>query len=280
MYIFLIRHIYVSYPTYFLNNIFCSTTYYTKQHIFFNNIYMILNNICMSCNVIGNMYVMHRLTTYMWSLCNIFLHLSTAITPFVALSADKSVVQCVCQFIVSSKHLNCTISPLFFQRDDVFYLLCTRAWRMLLLRNTQRDLWHLGWYICLSVCVYVVNGITTPCLEGRHIAHVSIQQCGCLHVCLHTVGLWKTPRSLGGFGALFFLRVFTDAVHWLSLEHMGNPLLERCVANGKCASAVCGVRPELGTCSALSVGRVPRSLTLGWARGGVYISGLQATPTI
>jgi len=91
----------------------------------------------------------------MWSLCNIFLHLSTACTPFVALSADKSVVQWTCQFIVSWKHLNCTISTLFFHRDDVFYLLWTRAWRVLLLRNTQRQLWHLGWYICLSVCVCV-----------------------------------------------------------------------------------------------------------------------------
>jgi len=43
-----------------------------------------------------------------------------------------------------------------------------------------------------------------------------------------------------------------------------------CVANGKCAIAVGGVRPELGTCSALSVGRVPRSLTLGRVRGGVF----------
>jgi len=108
------------------------------------------------------MYVMHRLTTYMWSLCNIFLHFSTAITPFVA-----HVVQWACQFIVSSKHLNCTILTLFFQRDDIFYLLCTCAWRVLLLRNTQRQLWHLGWYICLSACVYVVNGITTPCLAKK-----------------------------------------------------------------------------------------------------------------
>jgi len=53
----------------------------------------------------------------------------------------------------------------FFQRDDVFYLLCTRASMVWPLRNIQRRLWHLGWYICLSVCVYVVNGITTPCLE-------------------------------------------------------------------------------------------------------------------
>jgi len=151
---FLIRHICVSYPTCFLNDIFCSTTYYTKQHIFFNNmcmflknILMFLNNICMSYNIIGHMYVMYRLTTYMWSLCNIFLYLSAAITPFVALSADQSVVQWACQFIVSSKHLNCTMSSLFFQRDDVFYLLCTRAWRVLLLSNTQRQLWHLGWYM-------------------------------------------------------------------------------------------------------------------------------------
>ena len=48
---------------------------------------------------------------------------------------------------------------------DVFYLLCTRASMESLLRNTQRRLWHLGWYICLSVCVYEVNGITPPCLE-------------------------------------------------------------------------------------------------------------------
>jgi len=62
------------------------------------------------------------------------------------------------------KHFSCTISTPFFQRDDVFYLLCTRASMVLLLRNTHRRLWHLEWYICLSVCVYVVNGITAPCL--------------------------------------------------------------------------------------------------------------------
>jgi len=54
IYMFLIRHI--------LNDIFCSTTHYTKQHIFFKNIYMFLNNICMSYNIIGHIYVMHRLT--------------------------------------------------------------------------------------------------------------------------------------------------------------------------------------------------------------------------
>jgi len=62
----LIRHRYVSYPTYlcflkniFLNDIFCSTTCCTKKHIYFNNIYicfstthicyLILSDICMSC---------------------------------------------------------------------------------------------------------------------------------------------------------------------------------------------------------------------------------------
>jgi len=30
---------------------------------------------CMSFNIIGHMYVMHHFTTYMWSLCNIFLPL-------------------------------------------------------------------------------------------------------------------------------------------------------------------------------------------------------------
>jgi len=64
------------------------------------------------------------------------------------------------------------------------------------------------------------------------------------------------------------------------LEHMGHPLLERCVANGKCAIADGGVRPELGTCSAPSVGRVPHSVTFGRARGGAYTSGPQAAPTI
>jgi len=146
---------------------FCPTTYYTEQHIFFNNIYMFLNNIYMSFDIIGHMYVMYPLTTYMWSLCNIFLHLPASITPFVALSADHSVVQRACQFIVSSKHFNCTISTPFFQQDDVFYLLCTRASMVLLLRNTQRRLWHLEWYICLSVCVYVVNGITTPLMNSQ-----------------------------------------------------------------------------------------------------------------
>ena len=133
----LIRHMYVSHPTYIclLSDIFFKrhilfNNIYTKHHIFFNNIcmfsnnmYMFLNNIYMSYNVIGHMYVMHRLTIYMRFLFNIFLHLYAAITPFVAFSADQSVVQWACQFSVSSKHFNCTISTLFFQRDDVLYLL-------------------------------------------------------------------------------------------------------------------------------------------------------------
>ena len=57
----------------FLNDIFCSTTYYTEQHIFFDNIYMFLNNTYMLNNLIGHMYVMYPWTTYMWSLCNIFM---------------------------------------------------------------------------------------------------------------------------------------------------------------------------------------------------------------
>jgi len=113
----LIRHIYVSYPTYIcfsnnlsfkrhilFNNMLYSTTYFLQQHIYvFNNIYMLFN-------IIGHVYVMYPWTTYMWSLCNIFMHPPASITPFVALSADQSVVWWACQFIVSSKHssFNCT----------------------------------------------------------------------------------------------------------------------------------------------------------------------------
>ena len=121
----------------------------------------------MSFHIIRHMYVMYPLTTYMWSLCNIVLHIPASITPFVALSADQSVVYCTCQFIACSNHFNCTISTPFFQRNDVFYLLCTRTSMVLLLRNNQRQLWHLGWYICWSVCVYVVNGISIPCLTKK-----------------------------------------------------------------------------------------------------------------
>jgi len=113
------------------------------------------------------MYVMYPWTTYIWSLCDIFMHPLTSITPFVALSADQPVVYWACQFIVFSKHFNCTTLTPFFQRGDIFYLLCTRASMVSLFRNTQRRLWHLGWYKCLSVCVYVVNGITTPCLAKK-----------------------------------------------------------------------------------------------------------------
>jgi len=197
IYMCLIRHIHVSYPTYFLKDVFCSTTYYTKQHIFcmfLNNINMFLNNICMSYNIIRHMYVMHRLTAYMWSLFNIFLHLSAAITPFVAL-----VVQWAYQFIASSKHLNCMISTLFVQRDDVFYPLCTRAWRVLLLRNTQWQLWHLGWYICLSVCVHVVNGITTPCLAKKNALRTPSTRVSLISV---EFELTHTEEGLVGVGGL------------------------------------------------------------------------------
>ena len=46
----------------------------------------------MLLNFMGHMYVMYPWTTYMWSLCNIFMHPPPSITPFVALSADHSVV--------------------------------------------------------------------------------------------------------------------------------------------------------------------------------------------
>jgi len=36
-----------------------------------------------------------------------------------------------------------------------------------LLRNTQRRLWHLGWFVYMSLCVYMVNWITTPCLAKK-----------------------------------------------------------------------------------------------------------------
>ena len=58
----------------------------------FNNIYMFLNNIHMLLNFIERMHVMYPWTTYMWSLCNIFMHPPPSITLFVALSVDKSVV--------------------------------------------------------------------------------------------------------------------------------------------------------------------------------------------
>jgi len=233
---FLIRHIYVSYPTYFLNDIFCSTTYYTKQNILFNNIYMFLNNIymflniiCMSYNIIGHMDVIHRSTTYMISLCNIFLYLFAAITPFVALSVDRSVVQ----------------------------------W-MLLLRNTQRQLWHLGWYICLSV-----RGEWDYYSLSRGQTH-----CPCLHT-----AVWLPTRVPAYCGPLetptaswwVWCSLLPRSLHLrcpLTLPWTHGPPIERCVANGKCAIVVGGDLPELGTCSALSVERVPRSLTMGWARGG------------
>ena len=114
-------------------------------------------------------------TTYIWFLCNIFMHPPASITPFVELSVDQSVVYWPGQFIVSSKHFNCTTSTPFFHRDDVFYLLYTRASMVSLLRNTQRRLWQLGCFVCLSVCVYVVNEITTPCLAKNALRAPSTQ---------------------------------------------------------------------------------------------------------
>jgi len=70
---------------------------------------MFLNNTYMSFNIIRHMNVMYPLTTYMWSLCNIVLHILASITPFVALSADQSLVWWAYQFLVSSKHFNCAI---------------------------------------------------------------------------------------------------------------------------------------------------------------------------
>jgi len=110
---------------------------------------------------------MYPWTTYIWSLCNIFMHPPASITPFVELSVDQSVVEWPGQFIVSSKHFNCTTSTPFFHRDDVFYLLYTRASMVSLLRNTQRRLWHLGWYICLSVSVYVAQWIGSLLLVSQ-----------------------------------------------------------------------------------------------------------------
>jgi len=46
-------------------------------------------------------------------------------------------------------------------------LLCARASTVSLLCDAQRQLWHQGWYVSLSVRVYVVDGITTPCLTKK-----------------------------------------------------------------------------------------------------------------
>jgi len=104
IYMFLIRHI-------FWNNIFCSTTYYSKQHMFFNNTYMFLNNIYMSFNIIGHMYVMHRLTAciylYIYRNICIYIHIYTHI--YTHLYVYSCVYMYV--FLVMSPTLSVFVTP-------------------------------------------------------------------------------------------------------------------------------------------------------------------------
>ena len=137
-------------------NIFCYTTYMACTTYMFNNISMWSTTyICYW--ILKDIYILYHRTTCMWSLGNIFINTPPSITPFVALSADQSVVYWKFQFIVSSQHFDCTTSTLrlFFKRDNVFYLLCTRPSMVSLLRNTQGhsdtsgDLYV---WVCMCVC--------------------------------------------------------------------------------------------------------------------------------
>jgi len=64
IYMFFIQHIYVPSRTYFLNDIFCSTTYHTKQHIFFSNIFCYSTYMTSTTHFFINMYISFQ-TTYM-----------------------------------------------------------------------------------------------------------------------------------------------------------------------------------------------------------------------
>ena len=126
---FLIRHIMFLKEHIFKRHIFLSVILCFLKNIFFfpNNIYMFSRQHIMLLNLIGHVYDLYPWTTYMWSLCNVFIQPLQTHTPFVALAADQSVVQWAFQFIVCSKHS---------YRDTVFYLLCTRVSMVALLRNT------------------------------------------------------------------------------------------------------------------------------------------------
>jgi len=111
----------------FYNNIFSHSTYMTDTTYLFNTIYLFSYNIYMLLNLIGHMHVMYPWTTYMWSFGNIFMH-----PPPNASRIHLSrpiIVWWAFQFIVYSKHFNCTTS--------------TRASMVSRLRNPQMRLWHL-----------------------------------------------------------------------------------------------------------------------------------------
>jgi len=79
----LIWHRYVPWRTYFVNDIFSSTTYYSTQYIMFNNvfcettyisyptymsnnIYVCINNIYILLNFIRHIYILYPWTTYIY----------------------------------------------------------------------------------------------------------------------------------------------------------------------------------------------------------------------
>jgi len=74
------------------DNMYCYTKYMAYTTYMLTNLNMCIKNIRILVNSIKHMYTLCHWTTYMWSFGNIFMNAPPYTTPFVALSADQSVV--------------------------------------------------------------------------------------------------------------------------------------------------------------------------------------------
>jgi len=177
------------------------------------------------------MYVMHRITTYMWSLCNIFLHLSAAITPFVALSADQWCVRCllITESPKTPGHYRYQIWVLVISSSMGMPIYCfLKTFELCYLDSVAPARWYFlpPVYTCLKGVALVQHSEATlthsvihmfecVCVRGEW-DHYSLFQGQTPCPCLHTAVWLPTPVSAycGPLESpyIFIYRIYRNAV--------------------------------------------------------------------
>ena len=100
----------------------------------------------------GTVYVIERPFLPFLCICMYMCILYTYTSMYVSSQHFHVFAQ---DFNVSSQHFNYTTSTLFFERDNVFFLLCLHVfqgrWSCATLRRTETH-WVICMFVCLCVC--------------------------------------------------------------------------------------------------------------------------------